>query len=316
MHLIDALAILEMSNISVAEITPELVTRHYRKVALKKHPDKNGNSEESKKEFQELAEAYELVIKVVADKNSEEYFSPEETMGSGSYFDILKEFIKSSIDGNYNENVFSKIKQLIDNYQDVSVGFFENMDRDTAVSIYQFLATYSSVLYLKEDLLDKVKRVIQAKFEELLIYTIEPNLEHILGDKVYHLSVPGENDSDPTTYLVPLWHREIYYENAVSSGKEILVLCNPNLPENYSIDDSNNLTFVKDVSLSTALFNPDNVLNIEVCPGVNMTCELDKLSLKRVQAVKMREPGILKINEKSILDDSSRGSVTALIRFV
>lgn len=316
MHLIDALATLEMSNISVAEITPELVTKHYRKVALKKHPDKNGNSEESKKDFQELAEAYDLVIKVVANKNSEEYFSPEDTMGSGSYFDILKEFIKSSIDGNYNENVFSKIKQLIENYQDVSVGFFENMDRDTAVSIYQFLTTYSSVLYLKEDLLDKVKRVIQAKFEELMIYTIEPNLEHILGDKVYHLSVPGENDSDSKTYLVPLWHREIYYENAVSTGKEILVLCNPILPENYSIDESNNLTFVKDVSLSTALFNTDNVLNIEVCPGVNMTCELDKLSLKRVQSVKMREPGILKINEKSILDDSSRGSVTALIRFV
>jgi molecular chaperone DnaJ len=38
--------------------TPDEIKRAFRRLSMELHPDKNGNSEESKRAFQELNEAY------------------------------------------------------------------------------------------------------------------------------------------------------------------------------------------------------------------------------------------------------------------
>jgi len=50
MDLKEAIEILEISSIEKIEI--DFLKKKYRKLALQNHPDKNGNSEESKEKFQ------------------------------------------------------------------------------------------------------------------------------------------------------------------------------------------------------------------------------------------------------------------------
>lgn len=43
------------------DATPEEIKKSFRKLALKYHPDRNGNSDESKQKFMRLVEAYEVL---------------------------------------------------------------------------------------------------------------------------------------------------------------------------------------------------------------------------------------------------------------
>jgi curved DNA-binding protein CbpA len=53
----DYYEILEVS----AGATPDEIKKSFRHLALKYHPDKNGNSEESKQKFVKIVEAYEVL---------------------------------------------------------------------------------------------------------------------------------------------------------------------------------------------------------------------------------------------------------------
>jgi hypothetical protein len=53
----DYYEILEVST----EATPEEIKKSFRNLALKYHPDKNKNSEESKQKFMKIVEAYEVL---------------------------------------------------------------------------------------------------------------------------------------------------------------------------------------------------------------------------------------------------------------
>ena len=50
----------EILEVSV-EATPEEIKKSFRNLALKYHPDKNKNSEESKQKFMKIVEAYEVL---------------------------------------------------------------------------------------------------------------------------------------------------------------------------------------------------------------------------------------------------------------
>ena len=57
MNFKDALDILEIDS-KYDELTLEFINKRYRKMALKYHPDKNGNTQESNEQFKQINEAY------------------------------------------------------------------------------------------------------------------------------------------------------------------------------------------------------------------------------------------------------------------
>lgn len=312
MNITEALNILELSGISATDLKLDIVQKQYRKIALKCHPDKNGNTPESCKKFQELRDAYELVLKMLdEDVNIGGQNDTTTSSFSMNYFEILSQFIKSTMtssnDTGFNEVLYKKIIDIIGNYQDISVGLFENIDRDTSITIYQFLCMYKEVLYITDDVIEKVRLIIQSKFDELAIYTIEPSIDDILKDNVYKLNI------DNNLYLVPLWHKEMYFD---SDKGDILVICNPQLPPGYMMDENNNL-FVSSIDLpftSNLLENDTIEVQLPLC---NKTILIDTslLVFKKSQVVNLQGKGLLRINEKNIYNNTDRGDLIIPIRF-
>ena len=304
-----AMKIMELQDVPIIELTEDMVKKQYKKMALKLHPDKNGNTDASTKRFQELGEAYAFISKMISTEDFiDPCFSDTEFSVGGTYMDILKQFMRSAMEGSYSDKLCEKIKEIVTNYQNISVSLFENIDRDTSLSIYQFLSTYKNLLYIDANILEKVKEVIQQKFESLEIYTIEPSVSDLLNDYVYKLNVDGEQ------FLVPLWHKEMYFDS--KSGKEIMVICNPILDTNCNIDDHNNLIISCDIPFEKNILEND-VVHINCIRNYNIAVFTDMLHFKKSQTVRLRKKGILQINEQTIYNSSTeRGDIIMNIRFV
>ena len=307
-----ALNVMEMNTMPISVIDVNVVKRQYKKMALKLHPDKNGNTPESNEKFQELSESYTCLLTMVSENTypDEECKNDEDDVFSstpGGYFDILRQFIKSSFDNIHSESIVDKIKHIVENCQNISVTLFENIDRDTSIAIFQFLTNYKDILHIKENTLEKVKTIIKHKFEELEIYTIDPTLHDLLSDNVYRLKIEEE------VFLIPLWHKEMYFDTKLN--KELMVICQPNLPDGWWIDDNNNIfghidiPFTKDlldmIILPVKVDNDKHVLSIE----------LKNLSFSREQFICLKKQGMLRINERMICDTDERRDINLTVRF-
>lgn len=308
MDIQDALRNMELDKGGLCGLTSQNVKRQYRKMALKLHPDKNGNTPESTKRFQELTESYNILIKLVEDTptDNDDIFTTFSSTPSG-YFEVLKQFIKSTFENMPDEYISEKIKLILENCQDISVNLFENIDRDTSLTIFQFLSTYREILHIQDDTLQRVKTIIQNKFEELEIYTIEPSIHDLLADNVYRLKIEGEE------FLVPLWHKEMYFD--MKNGKELLVLCQPLLPDGWWIDDSNNLHGVCNVPFTKQLLDCI-ILPIYIDNNKHvLSVPMQMLSFEREQKIYLKGKGMLRINENNMYDSENRRDLTVTIKF-
>jgi hypothetical protein len=101
-------------------------------------------------------------------------------------------------------------------------------------------------------------------------------------------------------FLVPLWHSELYFE---CGPKEIIVLCEPQLDSDMSIDEDNNLLVEKRVD-----FDIDKT-HIHVIIG-KQTLQIPRqeLYMKREQLYKFKGQGVAKIKD-NIYDVSERADI-------
>jgi hypothetical protein len=219
------------------------------------------------------------------------------------YFDILKLFIKGLLDGKYNDVFINIVQDIVSGYKKISLKLFDNLDRENAINVYLFLSKYKIILHLSDSILDDIKAVVIQKYDDVEIYKLNPNINDLLNNNMYKLYV---NDK---LYLVPLWYGEVYFdnlnndnngkENDNNNNNEIIVLCEPELPEGVKIDDDNNIYIEKTINIQTEL--PSLVLNNE-----SITIEIgdqvffilvSELSMKREQYYKIKNKGITKPND-------------------
>ena len=112
MNYLLAFELLEI-DINKKEITLEYIKKKYHKQALKYHPDKNGNTEESNEKFKQINEAYDYLkieIEILYDDTK------EESANSSLYTDILRVFLNGILDGKYNENFTKIVNEFVLNY--------------------------------------------------------------------------------------------------------------------------------------------------------------------------------------------------------
>jgi curved DNA-binding protein CbpA len=309
----DAFEILEIdfTHTKYEDLSLEYLKKQYRKLALKNHPDKNGNTHESTEKFKQINEAYNYLKREIKYLNKEplnnsDIKTEEDDLSSSSlYYDILKGFMKTVFEGKYNDILSKIVNDIITAGKKTSVKLFDDLDKDTALNIYSFLSNNRSILHLSQEILDVIREIVVKKYDNVEVYKLNPSINDLINNNLYKLHV---NDD---LYLVPLWHNESCFDG---SGCEIIVICEPELPDNIKIDDDNNLIVTKTIKakdeLSEMLIN-NTPLTLKIGDKIH-SISLCNLYMKREQIYRIKNQGLSKV-KKDIYDVSEKTDIIVKI---
>lgn len=319
MNYYDAFKILEIdiSKINTKDITLHKLKKQYHKLALKYHPDKNGNTVESNEKFKQIQEAYFYLKKELQfldldnDKNNEQYEQKNTTnQNMPIYMDILHLFMKGILEGKYDEIISKIIQEIVTGCKKISITLFENLDKDTCMNIYNFLSKYRLVLHLKDSILEGVREIVQQKFENVLIYKLNPTINDLMNNNIYKLNVNEE------ICYVPLWINESYFD---VSGCEVIVLCEPDIPNNILIDEDNNIHLIREVSIADELIHlltSNTKLKIELANKV-FEIPIEELYMKKDQIFTIKNSGLNLLDEFDVNNSySEKADIIVKIKLV
>ena len=304
----DAFEILEidLSNVTNNTCSDDYLKKQYRKMALKNHPDKNGNSDESNEHFKKINEAYHFLKREINTIQPEDEYEDDD-VESSLYRDVLKEFIKTMFEGTYHELFAKVVNDILAAGKNQVVKLFDELDKDVALNIYTFLSTYRSTLHLSKDILIQIREIVYKKYDDVQIYKLNPSINDIMNHNVYKLHI------DEELFLVPLWHHESYFEGTKG---EMIVFCEPELPDFITIDDDNNICIDYSVTMRNELYSliqENESLYVTICEK-SFKIPLSELHMKREQLYRIKNAGLSKI-KKDIYDVSDKADILVYIRF-
>ena len=332
MNLQDAITILEIDQYEIQNITLDYLKRRYRKLALQHHPDKNGNTEESTQKFQQINEAYTILkreISIIDGYNEDTIF--EET--NSGYMYILNLFIdgvlhlrsfktppsgdeddadcafsmRNGVKGTYNEYIANIIKDIVGGCKEISLKLFDNLDKENSMIVYNFILKYKNILHLNDSTFDKVREILLEKFKDLQVYILNPSITDLFQNNVYLLDVNNH------IYYIPLWHSELYFDRFDHLNNDIIVKCNPELPDNIIIDENNNLIVDISVSFTFSLLS-EKIIRVKVGEQL-FEIQTDLLFCSQFQTYVFKNMGISQINENDIYNIEKKGDIIINISF-
>ena len=245
------------------------LNKRYHLLALKHHPDKAQGSGDSGGIFKEINDAHKRVRDYFYAGCSTGDNDKEINMDTG-YDSILQLFIKTIIvkitatssplapDSNA---IQSLIHLIITNGIQSSVKLFRNMDKHTSLMIYDILSKNQELFGISREIMDELTCILEEKTSADMVVRLNPSLLDMLLDRVYILNEGGHS------YYIPLWHSELHFKRRASASDaesahtneeqesgldisgEIIVLCEPELPDNVSIDEENNIYISLNVNI-------------------------------------------------------------------
>lgn len=253
------------------------LNKRYHLLALRYHPDKTGRGDRSSSvddtTFKEINEAHKQVKEYFysdlhdcaghdSSSNSNSNTEP------GSYDSFFQLFIKTILvkiggNGNNAENsaaIHSIIQSILSKGIQSSVLLFRKMDKSSSIAIYRILSENQELFSISRETMDELTSIIDEKMRDDIVIRLNPTLLDMLLDRVYILNECGQ------TYYIPLWHSELHFkqpgdhpdalEHASDANiREIIVLCEPELPDHVTIDEHNNIFVSLDVSISDLFRN-------------------------------------------------------------
>ena len=299
---------IDLTEISYNYLSLEYLTKQYRKMALKNHPDKNGNTLESTEKFKQINEAYNYLKRELkyldADTDTKED-DMDSNYSSSLYLDFLRVFMKTVFQGDYTDILSKIVNDIIIAGKQISVKLFDGLDKDTTLNLYTFLSNNRSILHLSNEMLNIIRDIVVKKYDDVEVYRLNPSINDLLNNNVYKLYV------NEHLYLVPLWHNESYFD---CSGCEIIVICEPELPDNIIIDDDNNICIEVEINDLYKMILDDIPITINI--GSNsFPIPLSNLYMKREQCYRLKGCGLSKI-KKDIYDVSAKMDIIVNIKIV
>ena len=300
---------IDMSEKKYSDINLEYLKKQYHKLALQNHPDKNGNTKESKEKFQAINEAYEYLKREINFKENDD--KSTSTTSSTVYVDILQSFLSEIFAGKYNDKFFEIVKKII--VKKIPNKLFKDLNKEMAFDVYNFLSKHKSILHVSQELLDNLIEIVQKKYEDVMeYYKLNPSIDDLFENNVYKLYVNEQ------LFLVPLWHNELYFESSeLNNFKEIIVSCEPELSENIKIDDNNNLVVKIEFYLNDI---PDLIKKDEkICFKIGKKefyVPVNNLYMKTNQYYRIKNEGLSKINENDIYDVSTKSDIIVNITLI
>lgn len=286
--------------LEIDDLTIEILKKQYRFNALKYHPDKNSAPDAASK-FQEIQSAYEYLSNYLEYENSESEDDEDKEFSKSdknSYKNILFSFLNNIIINEKGDSILKLILHRISNScEQKALEILEKVDKNITIKIYEVMKRNREVFHFSSEFYDKLELLFKEKVKDDEYIILNPAIDDLFENNLYKLKI---NDA---TYLVPLWHHELVYDN---SGSDIYVKCQPNLPENVSIDNKNNL--IVNVNYSMSSVWAEKTIEIQIGKRA-FSVSADKLMMCEHQKFVLEKQGISRINTINTLDVSKRGDI-------
>jgi hypothetical protein len=227
---------------------------------------------------------------------------------STTYMYLLSIFITTlAKSAYYKTDLFTTIlKDIVTGCKQISMKLFDGLSKEMSLEVYSFLLKYQHILYIKEEILIKVKEVLLEKYENTCLVIINPSIDDLFDCNIYKLVHEG------VTYFVPLWHSELYYD-VVKNDAELIVKCIPDLGTNIMIDEFNNIHVTVHAKLSDIDLKQANACLLLRLGKQTFEIPYDKLLIKSVQYYTLRKKGIAKIDEVDMYYVDDKGDIIVKI---
>jgi hypothetical protein len=237
------------------------LNKRYHLLALKHQVGHSDGDGDGAALFKEINEAHKRVKDYFYSDNTD-----DGTSNSSSYDSIFKLFIKNilvkmtsvSADRVVSADaIHTIIQSILSKGIQSSVMLFRKMDKSSCMAIYNILSENQELFSISREIMDELTSIVEEKTRDDIVIRLNPSLLDMLLDRVYILNECGQ------TYYIPLWHSELHFNKPASSSHdssddssssssdtgEIIVLCQPELPDHVTIDEDNNIYVSIDVNI-------------------------------------------------------------------
>ena len=321
------------------------LNKRYRIMALKLHPDKNGDAPEATAAFQELNAAYNALLPIVqpndandANDANEANEANESNEAAGTnchnattetYANIFMNFMKSlflskskskkdgkdETDGRTTQVLLDLLHLIVHDYASVSVNsVLDSLDPSLLFQLYETLEQYNSAVRMDARIFEEIMRIIREKMQNNNIIILTPSLKDVIQNNIYVLNIEGQ------TFYVPLWHSELHYriDEPTTKHKQLIVKCMPELPEHMSIDSNNELHIDVRADIKELLNRCAGVLRIPLYDAECLELQVRELHIKSHQTVILKNNihGISLICANDVYDVSNKAPICVHVQLI
>ena len=299
--------------------------KRYHILALRLHPDKNGNTPEATAAFQELNAAYRVLLLDINDKDNPDatYEGAADTTAE-TYMNIFMNFITSIFSKKHkSENdkdaqtspiLMELLHRIIHDYASVSItNALDALDPATLCQLYETLEQYNAAIRMDARIFEEITRIIREKMQKnnVIVIILTPSLKDVIQNNISVLQYEGQ------TFYVPLWHSELHYR-LEGSDKQLIVKCMPELPGHMSIDANNELHIDVRADIKELLHRSGGVLRIPLYDDECVELKTADLRVVPRQTVVLQNNihGISLICSDNIYEEKNRAPICVHVQLV
>ena len=305
----EAIKILNLENkyniYNIKNIKIDELKKQFHILALERHPDKNNNIN-ANEEFQKINSAYNLLKQFIENKEYNINYNENindindvNDINDKNFIELILNFIKllnNEYDKNsFQNNCFEFSKGLLDDFfKDIDFHklkeFIWVLNNDFIIKKYLNFYNVIDINLFKDYLYDKINN-----YE--IIY-LKPNLNQIYNSFIHKLDICNN------IIIVPLWHKELFFKNYI-------IKIEADLSNNLIIDENNNIHyFLDDNILSLITKNYENkVIPININNTILFNIPIEKIIIKDKLIIKCDNIGLPKIDNKNILENTSKSDI-------
>jgi hypothetical protein len=265
----------ELTNFS-SEERCVLIKKRFKRLALITHPDKfahEGNKASNyTQKFIEITDAYKFLL------DDKKYVN--ETS-------FLKLFL-SSLNIKNNDLIYKLITNpiILKNIEKME----NKLTQMELNDVYTFVNKYGNLFNLSDLFLKRFERNVQT-------IVLNPTVANMIEHDIYKLDHAG------IKYYIPLWHDEIMYD---ISGGILKCICIPELSENITIDENNNIHTRVDVSWCGLIDNEYISFTIGLR---DYKKKVNELYIRTNQKFILYKEGIAKMNDEDVYNIDNKGNI-------